>query len=1254
MLLLVSLVYSSHTLERPWDTYAWAANNSYITFYGSEQVWEVNIFDLTLDSMALSHAAGLSYTDDALAVEGYLSAAREKRDEALQYRDQCNDEIRISLATHQLLDLLGDVAGLTLGFVGYLIKTLIALNPSILDELPGCLLYDDAWKLSMNASMKALEESLHLEKTASEKTGDALNTVLEAGICQPDYPGAARNQCSFLLNAWQDIRAQEDALDAQIVLVKNENQKSLPNGAAYAAAMEMLWEGEGLMYDLKQLEHLSITTFNQAKDEYTTLQHGAEQLQVSVNGRINELESQQLDKIASSPFVVSMIETGEERNVQLAWEEIQETQEDTNALIREAEWVYRSERSDYLRDSTLTLQQAVRSYAELQIRMDHLESNAQQTVQQMRERAVTEINAVQAVGQQRPVGAEAEAERAQAESYLESGDRASSWGVAYESYREAARHAATALAMAQGYSHEQQASFDTYEISIQDFLTRAERDGLDVTMEKVEFRLVKGHREPWALEILESIEQSIFEKARLRYGYLERVRRELFVVLRLSPDFNDIVQTVTEVEGDGVENGQIQYRQALGNLKAMEEVYEEANQRWMEEKDRVVELSLESDVIWTVERPQLDVPADIYVNVLVYNPTALTGERMPVRLNVPRTLALTEDDVVSGEEHLLQLEHSGDTLVLTFSTMEKKTRYDVVIEKQKILAQTTSRTVQAYGQPDGSAEIQERIAFEMEHPHALDYPQSDITIDGLPYRGRLLAVGGHILESEYDIDDAFDWWTGDYQAIRLGMTTRLEYNLYVRPSIDLDRTYLFLSQDNGSITQFRVLSATGERIRNKQFVGNGMLSLELDALEADKTAQFHISLDLQDVRAYIEERIAFLSDSDSEAVNDLVAQARAALEQGQEEDALEFIQEAQHQWDREQRERLKDEEKYQELLHSLQEEIRALENALNSSSDHSILESLRIRRDLLEAELGTRPNETLPQTIDRLKEVDTQWDEKELKQLVKDSYKEYERIREEFLAAGQNLTGPQMVQFEDRLRTLEVTNQLDDLPAFLSAYDEMQRLAEENRQGNAATLESLRAQFTTLQLQLEQQLNRYKAEKRQAENTHWESWFTENEEEIEQTLDDAETALRRGETAVLQEKLPVLEEQHMQLTAVLDGLKEETERKIRNAERIFNEKQASFSEQDQEWFGERIARMHALANDGEYVKALKLYETFVNALPEIQAEQNMLLIILGVTAILILALLIGYMYKQMHKGPKFPPKWKPLKKFKSKSIPESD
>lgn len=1215
-------------------------NNSYITTFGTYEFWEVNLFELGLEGLALEEVRDYGYPDEAKKVESYLQETRGTRDNALQHKDACNQEVLLAYLFHFGETILTPQTGALKIFVNELQTN----TPFSLSEVPNCHAYGEDWKLAMSSATEALEESLDVLETRTYEANTSLETLIAAGVCSGEYKGASHSTCIDHLEEWQQLKAQESLLTEQLEYFDAESSQHLPNTAPFRISMEMVWAENGLFFEMESLEHSAESTLTQADVEYHLLKEETENQEDLVQDALAEAEDERLYYISSSPFVFGTIETGGEQNIQLAFESILQKKEEGDKKLQSASQIYAKKQHGYLKNASIFATEALSIYLELPLEIEQLMQNGEQITYEMQAEAQEEIDYLDLLLAQRAIGSEAEIHLEKAHNAFEKGNEEQRLGVTYLHYRNAAREARIAKGLAEGYSLEEETAIAAYERSVEQLLHHAEYDGLNVDLEKLEFKVAKGRREAWALETIEAIEASILEKAQLRYAYLETVRRNLFRLLALSESFADIEQEVVEIEGDAFAYGRLDYHNAIGRLKAIEDVYQWAQEEIEAQEDILVSESIEKDVSWNIGTVMLEEPTSISAVVLLYNPTPFSADETEIIVDVPVAFQFTITDISYGQEYVKQIVHNRNGLLLQLQNIEPKKTYIIEFQKQKILAHGLQLKIKSEGKPGGTAEIEEEIDFELDYAAPLYYDAKKITIDGFPYRSRVLSEGLHTLVSEYEEAEAFEQWEDNYNSVSMGVTTRLEYDIFILPNIDLDSLQLFIPQKEENVVQFKVSSATGERISNKQFLASGFYSLHLHDLKANETAQLRVRQDVQNVQEYVENQLSEISSENLgyEAIM-LLEETQTALEQNESNVALEKLEQLKNQLEKDKKELFKHQQAEQDLVKTLQAERDAINTVLLTTENqtHSFLGKLVIRNDFLQDELVEKSNESLPDRLQRLDDIDQNWIKKELRDLEKESFKEYNTIKEEFLARGDSLEEEAFSDFEKSLQRLEISRSLEDLPSFLEDLNAIQQLAIQKQEEYEAKKELLEQQFNAIELSIEEKLTLYSKERKDAQGSMFESWFTLNIDSIEENLKIAKQALKRNELVTLEETLQLLQVNDQELNSSLTYLASQATTKLEQAERIYYGRVSELNEDDRSKMLELLNAMRERVAQGEYAKALKVYERFLNSLPEIQEEQNNQLLLLGLTAAFILAALIIYMLKQMRSKPK--KKWKKLK-----------
>jgi hypothetical protein len=353
--------------------------------------------------------------------------------------------------------------------------------------------------------------------------------------------------------------------------------------------------------------------------------------------------------------------------------------------------------------------------------------------------------------------------------------------------------------------------------------------------------------------------------------------------------------------------------------------------------------------------------------------------------------------------------------------------------------------------------------------------------------------------------------------------------------------------------------------------------------------------------------------------------AKLQSESGNYSKALEFLELARQIAKQNEKDRDKLEKKHDQLSEKLSIELEELGSALlltNSSSP--FVEKLRSRKAELEKVFEEAEGLGLNEQVLALEKADYKWLGKELNSFKKDSFKEYNKLKERFQAAGNLSTPNEFLEFEAALNSLETGNRLEYAVETMRALEEVRALVSSREMLQEQEKTSLLLVFEDLESETADVLDHYSREASAAKGTDYSSLFHISTKKVEDAIDDAEKALD-DDPRLLAIKLEQLNKTKMRMEQALSSLKGEASAKISLLEAVAASKEMD-AEQAAEVRG-KLDAMRRMADSKEYVNALRAGSSLAKELDSEEQDGDGLLV-LGLSSLAILAALGAYIIKQ--------------------------
>jgi glutamyl/glutaminyl-tRNA synthetase len=403
--------------------------------------------------------------------------------------------------------------------------------------------------------------------------------------------------------------------------------------------------------------------------------------------------------------------------------------------------------------------------------------------------------------------------------------------------------------------------------------------------------------------------------------------------------------------------------------------------------------------------------------------------------------------------------------------------------------------------------------------------------------------------------------------------------------------------------------------------------VNVNNLEKDRPCIIKVGYTVQDAESFAEDQILQF-----EALN-LSEEAMASLNlaklnhaAGNYTRAIEFLETVKKISKQDEKELSKLKKKSRELRKKIDDEIQEIGSALQKTDSSSpFVAKLHSRKDELERVLGEANASDASEEVYLLSKVDYKWLSKELNYFKKSAYKEYNDLKERFYAAGNASTPDAFLLFESALHRLETGGRaeyaIDTLDALENAKATVlsqERDSEEDKRRLSLTFENLKSE--TLDV-----LDHYSREAAAAKGTEYSSLFLLTSKKVESSIKTAEGS-KDGNSQLFALKMDGLNQTKRKLQHTLASLENESRAKLSLIETL--SANSNLDDTKKNGVNKKLEAMRRMMAAGEYVNALRAGSSLAKELESHEAEEDNGLLILGVTALAILATIAAYMIKQ--------------------------
>jgi hypothetical protein len=1208
------------SFQRPWQNSTWIATNPAIWSYGFELWWNFPELSKTLESLDIQKTGELKIND----------TAKTHVDQAVAYNRLANENKNQCMETDTLRLLWGYTAGGP--GLGLFVNTL-----SEFSRISSCIAYRQNWVGAVDSSLCALEESGMEAENSLKRARTAYKEIEFMGLCNSNYTRAGSESCAEMQGAFNTIDANitegkygkyQLMLDYSYEL--NENLKEhTPKMSRLGAIMGLIWGDEGVVSSLDAISLKAEEAKGKSEAEFRSLSESAEGRKQLVAKELKELEKQDVHLITSAPSSYEVHRAG---TMSELYYDIQEREDKISIRFADMELERnRLFKKDHMANAILGMADVDSAYAELIKEIENLEEHARTVVGQQASEAKSELEKSRKFIQSSAQSSESLNLYKEAEHFYVEGDEAATLGKKFVAYSKAASYARAAQNQR---LYEEELAIKSSLKELEELLKNAEKDEINVATEQESLKLL-AKLQPYQIDghVRSSID-SIILKAKIKYDdELLRLRKRIYDKLSLAgPSAADLYTDLARCEDGVVEGGQIGYPHAIGQLKKLKEDYLVLEDELEQYVGDIVGNSMSTTAIPLIDGVWLDEPSEITLDLVITNPRNYMTNSAAVKIALPTPTPFLYSDVIVGREgaESLRMTDNDRIIILILSDVRPFETRRLMLEKQGVIAHTISKTSENHGLGNGAAHLMEKTQFQLDMDiQRLSLPEgsTETLIDGAD-PARPLKEGKHVLSSERIMDNAYSERIENIKSYNLGTNSKVEYSIKIHPNIDLDTVLVFIDSLNDSrVSSLNVGAATGEAVKNKGRVSESQYTATVKGLKKDRPTVLKISYLVEDTASFVNEQIGQLESANlSENSQELLEQARIQAEGGNYSMALEFLEKTRALQKDEEKQRAKLQKEYDGLNKKLIDELGEISTALSATNASApLLDKLSARKDELQRLLNEAKDKDLSEKVDIIKKTDYKWLEKELNSFRKEAYKEYNDLKESFYLAGNSSTPSEFLEFESALNKLETGGRLEYAVQTLLALQRTKLVVESQENTFQSERQSMEAKLQKMKSEVEETLGRYTKEASSAKGTEYSSLFRESERNVDSMLKEAEKSLD-SDPRVFNIKLDNLNKSRQRMQLTLSSLESESKARLSLVETLFS--QSEMNEKDRRDIASKMSAMRSMLEAGEYVNALRAGSSIGKDIDSLEQKEDNSLLLLGITALAVLAIVAAYMIRQ--------------------------
>ncbi len=1205
ILAIVAVSFCFGHLQNPWDCAPWVSSNPNILSYGDELWWNIPELDKTLKSSSLD---GAEHLQTSGAAEKALSDSMQAADKAGVDRELCYMEVLASIGVFPTVPAS---------------PFLLAFSKS-----SSCSAYERDWKGSVAALLDAVDETMLSADAAVLHARAQYDEIRFLGLCNPEYGGPGSEPCPELASAFASADGQIREGDyGKYALMRGEYEAIARNLKAAAPDLSpaprllgLAWSGDGAIASFGEAGAMAQSARKAGEAEYDMRLNAASARSSASRGRLEALDDDGLMAMDRAPASGLAYSPGtiKERLITL-----RKRQESLDTALSEAKLKRRqTNEQGYLAAAIILAKASEDGHLSLAEDCARLKSDAEIVLAQQRDDAQEQISSAELLIGGSP-GPEASSLLEQARSAFAKGSAAGNSGAAFALYSKAAALARSAKG-AKAFNETVQEASSLSELD--SLISRAERDGIEVVLEKERLSLLRRTPPPDADSQADSAIRAIISKAEMKYGValMDARKRILDKISLAGPDAADLFGELDRYEAGTVADGAIIYPDAIGSLKRLSADYMVLEGQADEYMALVVGNAMSASVQPSFGLVELDVPSDITLDIPLSNPRPYNVSSADVRVSIGHAIPLMYSDISSGKDGVegVRSADGGKTVVLAMSGIKPYEVRRVIFQKSLLIARTIRTREASTGLGNGAALTAADIDFELDMDvpalHVADSHDS-LEIDGRAAAGPL-SEGRHSLHAERIVADAYSESVTGIRAYRNGVGSRVEYEIRILPSIDLDSVPITAySMNSSEMLSFDIVSATGEPLKEKRRISGTEFYAKAYGLKKGREAVFRVSYAINDTRAYVSERLEELSAMNlSENAQSALADAERLHADGNDTQALGQIEAALAISRSDSKAIEKAEAKCRDMESALLNELAELGGLDAALAESPLIDRLHARRIELSRVLNATGGTDVPSRLAELEKIDLDWLPRELASMRKELYKEYGDLKERFFAAGNSTTPQSFIDFEESLNRLSSAPRVEYLVEAIGRLSLVEDAVAAQEESSGARKVALRSKFEAARSDLLETMDAYLRQASAAKGTDYSGLFTEAESRVERLAKDAEAA-SGGDPRIFESSIESMEKSRARMESTLSSLKNESEARLSMLESLLASSNAA--EEAKKKASALLESARTAISRGDYVSALRTEKTASEGLEGEDEAGTDPLVPIAITAFAMLAAL---------------------------------
>ncbi len=1053
-------------------------------------------------------------------------------------------------------------------------------------KISNCLDYKNNWILVVDKALDEVELSVTEEKKAKSELRGQFDRLRFLGLCNQNYSGKGSQYCNQMEMVLTDnntaILLENSLLELEEQL---ENPVPILNQSHQIVSLN-----RKLISDYNNLSLLANISVKEAESELQRLKITTNERQNEIDDLLDTLENEKIYLVKDGSFGNSIVSVVSVENMYFdSLTEYNVLGDKRNRILIDSESKFEQ---GHLANSIVGLQLLDEDLNLLYGNVNDLRILAKNTTDQQREAALEEIS-----GAGPGLSPESKELLDRAENLILKGDSSKYLGDKYTFYRAAAESARQAQ---NSKSFSVQEGTNQKIAELERLISLAEMDQINVESEKSSLEMIKKLSDTDIDIHTESAISSIVAKSINQYGHLEKERVAILDQIELSGDLAlDLLTDLQKAENGIVENGRLMMPDSIGKLHELEEIYAYIQKELDFHISSIVANSMSTRCNPLFSSVKLDLPAEISLDLVLSNPREYQAKNVTVF--IPCDISFDYSDLSTTEAVSIYYDNG---IYLIFPSVKPFEVKRLSFEKNSTIAYTHERKIESEALGDGVVRVVRVVDFELDFPipHLELDPGPDYLIDGNPPGP--LARGSHQLRSTEIINEAYILETRNIQSYKQGMNSIVEYNLDIKSQVDLEELDVIIDAPS-KIEKFHSYAITGGHVSSYKKISDSQYAIRLKSIENSTLTTIKISYEVENISSYLSSQIAQYEIKNlSDAAYPYFATAKALFNSGNYSDALEQFAMLDRVLSAENKENEKLNMKVQDLKSSIRSEFEEL---ANYSSSHPFFEKLNARKEELKRVLDEIDSLDPDSSLELLKDIDPNWVKKELTSLKKESYKEFNGLKEKYYSFGNFGTPSEFGSFEEALHKLEAGFRIEYGEDLVNELLGVRSLVSKEENIYQEKISDMENKQDSIRREVENIFEQYSRLSSSAKGTDYSSIFTVSEKKVDSQLKDLGLA---KEPNFFQNRYRDLNETKNRMLGIISSLENESESKLMLVESLYKESKGGESVLYQ------ISKAKSLHDQGDFVNALRLCDQISRDIEE--KTEEFPLLIFGITGLAVL------------------------------------